>query len=111
MNVPWYCANYAETDSSNHAYNFPVLEKLFASSALKAMGLQQDYTQRATTDSALRKTESASGITTTDNIDWKTVTTRKIIINPYGSTSGSPATEEVTSEVGQSKVDSRQTGW
>jgi len=111
MNVPWYCANYTETDSSNHAYNFPVLEQLFASSALKAMGLQQDYTQRTTTDSALRKTEGSSGITTTDNVSWKTETTRKIITNPYGSTGGAPATEEVKSEVGQSKVDSRQTGW
>ncbi|MDD5196840.1 MAG: hypothetical protein PHV92_04395 [Candidatus Omnitrophica bacterium] len=111
INIPWYCADYTEADSVNHAYNFPLLEQLFASSALKAMGLQQGYTQRTTTENALRKTESPSGITTTDNLNWKTETTRKIITQPYGATSVSPVTEEVTSEVAQEKVDSRKTEW
>ena len=111
MNIPWYCANYTQTDSVNHAYNFPALEQLFASSALKTMGLQQDYEQRTTTENALRKTESTSGITTTDNVNWKTETTRKIITQPYGATSVSPVTEEVTGEVAQEKVDSRKTDW
>ena len=111
VNVPWYCANYTETDSVNHTYNFPVLEQLFASSALKAMGLQQNYTQHTTTNNSLRKTEDTSGITTTDNVNWETDTTRKIITNPLGSTSGDVNTGEATSEVSQSNVESQNTGW
>ena len=111
MNVPWYCVNYTETDTVNHAYNFPVLEQLFASSGLKAMGLQQNYTQRTTTNNSLSKSENASGITTTDNVNWKTETTRKVITNPYGSTSGDVNIEENTGEVSQSKSESQKTGW
>lgn len=111
MNVPWYCANYQETNTATHAYNFPVIEQLFSYSALKAMGQQQDYNQNTTTANTLRKTEGTSGITTTDNVDWKTTTTRKIITNPVGSTSGVPKIEEVTSEVSQKKTQSRNTGW
>jgi len=113
MNVPWYCAGYTETDTVNHAYNFPFLEQLFVSSALKTMGLQPDYEQSAVTDNSLRKVETASGITTTDNVDWNTTTTRKIITKPYGSTSGDTVTKEVSpGEVSQKKTEeSRTTNW
>jgi hypothetical protein len=111
MNVPWYCAGYQEINPVTHAYNFPVLEKLFSYSTLKMLGLQQDYTQNTTTANALRKVEGTSGITTTDTIDWTTKTKRKIIINPLGSTSGVPETKEVTSEVSQKKTESREANW
>jgi len=111
INIPWYCANYTETDTTSHTYNFPALEQLFSLAGLKAMGLQQDYEQKTLTDNTLRKTEDTSGITTTDNIDWKTQTKRKIITKPYGSTSSATNTEEVVSEVSQEKVDSRNSGW
>ncbi|MDD2679219.1 MAG: hypothetical protein PHO03_00235 [Candidatus Omnitrophica bacterium] len=111
MNIPWYCANYTETDTVNHAYNFPVLNQLFSATSLKALGLQQNYQQRITADSSLRRTEDTSGIATTDNVNWETEITRKIITQPYGSTSGATTTEEVTSAVSQNKVESRKTGW
>jgi hypothetical protein len=111
MNVPWYCANYTETDSVNHAYNFPVLNQLFSEANLKALGLQQDYQQRVAADNSLRKIEDTSGITTTDNVNWSTAITRKILTHQYGSTSPATTTKEVTSVVSQNKEESRKTNW
>ena len=116
MNVPWYCET-AECGlnacnlGATHIYNFVKLEKLFGYGGLKAIGLQQDYKQNTTADNKLIKAEDTSGITTTDNVDWKAKTTRKIITNPSGSTSGVPNIEEVTSEVSQKSVGSRTTDW
>jgi len=101
VNVPWYCANYQETNSVTHAYRFPVLEQLFSHSPLKALGPQQDYNQNTLTNSSLKKTEGVAGITTKDNVHWSTQTTRTIITKPYGTTNPNTATTEVTSEVGQ----------
>ena len=115
MNVPWYCET-AECGlnacnlGATHIYNFVKLETLFGYGGLQALGLQQDYKQKVLTNNTLNKAESISGITITDNIDWKTQTKRKIITNT-GSTSGVPNIEEVTSEVSQKSSGSRTTDW
>lgn len=115
--VPWYCANFNEINLANHEYIFPVLYNpadktgLFGFGGVKAIGLQQDYRQNTSADNALRKTEDTEGITTTDSINWITNTTRKIITNPPGSTSGVPNIEEVTSNVSQNTVGSSTSNW
>lgn len=93
MNVPWYCANYTETDSNTHKYTFPVLNQLFnfaiASNKPKNMGLQQDYTQKTRMDnSTLHKTETTSSIETTDNVNYKDTIQRTIIYNDVLDASG-----------------------
>ena len=82
MNVPWYCETQETPPTPDHQYTFTKLNQLFASSSLRAMGLQQDYSQNVRTDnSTLIKEETASGIQTSDKLDYKTTTTRNIIYN------------------------------
>lgn len=101
MQVPWYCANYVEIDPINHKYTFAVLDQLFilTSGAKTAMGAQADYSKTTSVDNTLNKSETASGITAVDNLDWQVETKRKIVYRPLGDTSGNATTEEVISNV------------
>ncbi len=90
MNAPWYCGtrpginpatDYEEINDKTHQYNFKVLNQIFAFTPdkSKGMGLQDGYTQVATTNNKLEKRESAAGIASRDTFDWKVETERKII--------------------------------
>lgn len=111
MGVPWYCANYSKDGSLSHKYTFPVLEGLVGRH--KAMGLQQDYMKTTTINNRLEKSEGASGITTTDSLDWKETTTREIIHRDYDDKSGAVMPPgKVVTEVGPKKKFSPQSaGW
>lgn len=117
MNVPWYCQNYRpHPDGQPHRYVFPVLYDpdnntglfAFAKTSNKSMGLQQDYTQTASMDNVLRKTEAASGITTTDNINWQVDTQRKVV---YVDDEHNYQEREVPSRVSQHKTQEWRTHW
>ena len=92
MNVPRYCATQecgldAECNKgTNHKYNFTKLNQMFdfaiASDKPRGMGLQPDYTQKTRMDEAvLTKTETKSGIQTTDSVNYKDTMQRNVIYN------------------------------
>ena len=96
VQVPWYCGK---------------LNELFGPSGLSNMGLQQGYGQHTITSASLKKVEDASGITTTDNINWNTRATRKIIYRPYNDNSAEAVEQEVTNDVGQNKSQEWTAAW
>jgi hypothetical protein len=82
----WYCANYTETDTTNHKYTFPVLNQLFnfaiASNKPKVMGPSQDYTQQTKIYGAsLNKKETPSGIGVSEQATYKDTIHRNIVYN------------------------------
>jgi len=80
--VPWYCETMETPPTADHLYTFTKLNQLVNSSALKSMGLQQDYTQSVRMDNAtLIKEETTAGIKTSDKLNYKTTTNRTIIYN------------------------------
>jgi hypothetical protein len=92
MHVPWYAGGSTV---------FPVLDGLFGivrsgaqvtAQDRQAMGVQPGYVKVTNTDSTLTKTESAGGISTTDNFGWSETTTRDVVYRPLGNTSGGVTT-------------------
>ena len=77
-------------DDFNDTWEFPMIESLFylplAGGDIKkvqSMGPQSDYTQATTTDLKMQKQESNTGITTTDNLNWSTVTNRILFYHDH----------------------------
>jgi hypothetical protein len=95
IEVPWYCANYTEVDTTTHRYTFPNLEDIFSfagggvftSGKPKSLGLQSDYASGNIINSTLTKVENGATITTTDRINWNENITRSIRYNDNVDTS------------------------
>jgi hypothetical protein len=102
INMPWYMAQggvyhngypfslpnpYAGLNEQNDEWSFPNIESLFIlpgqNRKVPNMGVQQDSTQQVNRDFQTRKEEDASGITTTDEVNWGTTTTRTILYNDH----------------------------
>lgn len=92
--TPWYCQN-----------NF--LDTIFQAQdgrPGRTLGLQQAQTQDFTTDNVLNKTESQSGVTATENVNWRTTTKRTIIYRPWGDRSGGVDYRDHESIISQNKT-------
>lgn len=119
MEIPWYCATEnGRVDLTGHGdpFNFVTLNKLFkvtpATPEPTRLGLQTDYTQDTTSSSTLQKTETASGITTTESPNWQVDTKRIMIYRDFQDTSGNPAAPaEETSRVSENNTTTWHTDW
>lgn len=132
VEIPWYCEGHSldskvtpnppKGDNRFTRYVFPRIEELFALSRtnnpnLKAMGLGQDQSQVTRVNNRLEKSETNQGITTTDTVDWRADTTRKIVHNKaldeQGVSLGRVELEEVeaATTVLQNKIQQQDEDW
>lgn len=84
--VPWYCKDgeLINPDFGARTWVFPKIEEMKARTSPAAgmswaMGVQPDYTQNITAANATIKEENSQGIKTTDTVDWRDATQRKIV--------------------------------
>lgn len=109
----WYCANYAEINSTTHQYIFPILNQLFAQTAgFKSFGPQTDYLKETLMDNQLIRQEGTAEVETTDILNWQDETRRKMVYLPYGSTDpASVNVTEVVTNVNQTQTKKWETSW
>lgn len=106
INVPWYCSYVKKNAGGKYVFEVSGAGK-------KSMGLQSGYEKTTNiNNTGLTKKETASGITTIENIDWEDETNRKIVLKPLGKTDAASFEEEIINSVYQQKKDKTlQTGW
>lgn len=112
--IPWYCQGYFvdPLETSYTKYVFPKVNQLFVNAAgRQALGIQSDYVSTARENNQLVKQEGTSGITTSDNIDWQSETTREMIYKPYNDRTGNTVKQEMKTNVSQKEAQTWQENW
>jgi len=110
IDVPWYCKddnNNVPIPNDEHQYTFVKLNRLFniqpGQSTKREMGLQA-YDEETTMQNTLRKQETSSSITTTDNLNWVDTKTREVVYRDKHDYSGDVSYNRITSNVGRQKT-------
>jgi hypothetical protein len=103
INIPWYCANYTETNTTLHQYDFANLNKIFEGVAKKTkgtLGLQQDYEKTSYGANFVEVNADSTYLGANDILCFSDKIKRWVVYRPLNATANETIKEERKSKVG-----------